>query len=135
MWACPECTRQFKNTNQVHGCYKISIESLLDKRSSKIQSLYHHLHNELKLPKYRREAVPPDVIFYKTKSTFLAIKLKTKWIEVEFFLDYFLDIPIIKKSLQTSKRRYVYVIAIDEPADVNEELIEWINYSYKLISG
>lgn len=135
MWTCPNCKRQFKNNNQSHGCHQITMESLLQKRSSTIGHLYKEFHSYLSFSDYRREVVPPDVIFYKTSSTFLAVKLKTRWIEIEFFLDYYLDHPVIKKWLQTSKRRYVYVIAIDEGSDITKELLGWVEYSYQLINN
>lgn len=135
MWSCPKCNRNFKNTNQVHGCHQLTIEYITIKRSEQINNLYYDLHSKLNFKDFRREVVPPDVIFYKTKSTFLVVKLKTKWIDVEFFLDYYMDQPIVKKYLQTSKKRFVYVISIDDPDDINCELLEWINYSYQLISN
>ena len=134
MWTCPVCKRQFKNKNQVHGCHQINLEDLLSKRSVSINQLYNCLHQRFEFSDFRREVVPPDVIFYKSISTFLAIKLKTKWIDVEFFLDYYLDHPQIKKWLQTSKRRFVYVISIDNEGDITDELLDWIMYSYNLIN-
>ena len=135
MWVCPRCNRQFKNTNQWHGCRRLKLSDLLDKRSEHIKDLYGFLHHQLEFKSYRREVVPPDVIFYKNQSTFLAVKLKTRWIDIEFFLDYYLDHPLIKKSVQTSKRRYAFVISIDEESDVTKELLGWIYYSYGMIGG
>ncbi|MBT8219945.1 MAG: hypothetical protein KJP00_08970 [Bacteroidia bacterium] len=104
------------------------------KRSDLICELYEYLHGQFDFDAYRREVVPPDVIFYKSVSTFLAVKLKTKWIDIEFFLDYYLDAPIVKKWLQTSKKRWVYVVSIDEISDINQELLDWGQYSYDLIT-
>ena len=135
MWTCPKCKRHFKNANQWHGCHQLSLDSILDKRKGHIADLYACLHKQFLFENYRREVVPPDVIFYKTKSTFLAVKLKTKWIDIEFFLDYYMDSPIVKKWLQTSKKRWIYVVSIDSETDISNELMEWIGYSYQLISG
>jgi len=118
----------------MHGCHQLTLEDITKKRSERINELYKELHSKFRFKDFRREVVPPDVIFYKTKSTFLAVKLKTKWIDVEFFLDYFMDHPIIKKYLQTSKKRFVYVVSIDNSDDINHELLNWITHSYSLIS-
>ncbi len=81
----------------------------------------------------RREVVLPDVIFYKIESTFLTVKLKTKWIDINFFNDELIDHSIIKKSKQTSKNRFVHVVSIDATEDINQELLDWIRNSYLLI--
>ena len=79
MWTCPKCKRSFKNKNQAHGCHQINIEDHFRKRSDHIRKLYLELDSKISLiGKFRKEAVPPDVIFYKTTSTFLAVKVKTK---------------------------------------------------------
>lgn len=84
---------------------------------------------------FREEAVKPDVIFFKTKSTFLALKIKKRWIDVEFFLDHLDDIPPVKKFLQTSKNRFAHLVSIDEMEDIDQQLIDWIRASYGLISN
>ncbi len=84
---------------------------------------------------FREEAVGPDVLFFKTNSTFLALKVKRKWIDVEFFLDHLDDIPPVKKYLQTSKNRWVHLVSIDEMEDIDHQLEYWIRDSYKLIDA
>ncbi len=136
MWTCPECNRTFRNTNQVHTCRLVTKESLLAKRSQHINELYEALLHELKkFGEFREEAVPPDVLFLKTKSTFLMVKLKTKWIDVEFFLEKLEDVPPVKKYLQTSKRRVVHVVSIDSLEDIDDQLIDWMHRSYELIAN
>ncbi len=84
---------------------------------------------------YREEAVPPDVIFFKTKSTFLGIKVKKDQLHVEFFLDHLENVPPVSKYLQTSKHRVVHLVPVDRPEDINKQLVNWIKESYKLISA
>ncbi len=88
-----------------------------------------------KFGEYRIECVPPDVAMLKTKSTFMAIKVKTKWLDIEFFLDYYESTDIIKKHLQTSKKRWVYIVSIDSPEEINQQLLNWCEYSYNLIKN
>ena len=136
MWTCPKCKRSFKNNNQAHGCHQIKVEDLFRKRSDHIRKLYLELDSKIStIGKFRKEAVPPDVVFYKTVSTFLAVKVKTKWLDIEFFLDHYDDNPIVKKYLQTSKKRFVHLVSIDENSDINHQLIGWITQSYKIINS
>ena len=134
MWTCPKCRRSFRNANQNHSCTLISKEDLFAKRPAFLKELYKKIASSVKgLGEYREEAVLPDVIFFKAKSTFLAVKVKKDFLEVEFFLDYHEDDPSIAKWLQTSKHRFAHVVKVDREEDINRQLAEWIKHSYHLI--
>lgn len=134
MWICSTCHRQFRNTNQSHTCVLVDKETFFLNRPPHFRDLYEIIKNYvLTLGVFREEAVLPDVIFYKTKSTFLAIKVKKNWLDIEFFLDHLDDIPPVKKYLQTSKRRYAHLVSIDGKEDINQQLLDWIKASYELI--
>ncbi len=135
MWTCPTCNRPFKKNNQSHGCHILTVKALLSKRSPFIQELYQVFDAQIVFEDSRREVVLPDVIFYKIESTFLTVKLKTKWIDINFFNDELIDHSIIKKSKQTSKNRFVHVVSIDATEDINQELLDWIRNSYQLIKS
>ena len=136
MWTCPKCHRKFRNTNQLHTCKLVDKESFFLRRPPHFKKLYKIIKNHVKdLGEFREEAVLPDVIFFKTKSTFLAIKVKKAWLDIEFFLDHLDDEPPVKKYLQTSKRRFAHLVSIDEAEDINDQLIDWIRESYELIAG
>ena len=136
MWTCPNCRRKFRNTNQYHSCQLVDKESFFHRRPPHFKKLYKIIKNYVKdLGEFRQEAVLPDVIFFKTKSTFLAIKVKMAWLDIEFFLDHLEDEPPVKKYLQTSKRRFAHLVSIDEEEDINDQLLDWIRESYELIAG
>lgn len=135
MWVCSNCGRSFKRKDQNHSCVLISTDSLFEKRPAELRQLYKLICKEVKkFGSYKEETVKPDVIFFKTKSTFLGIKVKKDHLEIEFFLDRLEDIPPVFKYLQTSKNRIVHVVAIDNNDEVNSQLINWIKHSYNLVS-
>ncbi|KAH0533959.1 hypothetical protein FGG08_007427 [Glutinoglossum americanum] len=82
---------------------------------------------------YREETVRPDVIFFKTESTFLAIKVKKDHLDIEFFLDHLEDVPPVSKYLQTSAHRVAHIVPIDQPEDITPQLRKWMKESYELI--
>ena len=136
MWTCPKCQRTFRNTSQVHSCKQVDKESFFMNRPVHFRKLYEIIKNKVKsFGEFREEAVLPDVIFFKTKSTFLAIKVKKAWLDIEFFLDHLEDVPPVKKYLQTSKRRFVHLVSIDEEEDIDKQLMDWISDSYNLIAS
>lgn len=135
MWTCPQCQRSFKRRDQAHSCILITKESLFAKRPPALKNLYERVVKEVKqFGAYREETVRPDVIFLKTASTFLGIKIKKDHLEVEFFLDHLEDIPPVFKYLQTSKHRVVHHVAIDNAGDITPQLIRWMQQSYELVA-
>lgn len=136
MWTCPKCNRQFRNTNQIHTCKLVDKETFFLRRPAHFRDLYKTIKSYVtSLGNFREEAVEPDVIFFKTKSTFLALKVKKAWLDIEFFLDHLEDVPPVKKYLQTSKRRFAHLVSIDSKEDIDHQLLDWIRASYELISG
>ena len=136
MWICTKCKRSFKRKNQQHSCTLISSDSLFEKRDPGFKKIYDKIIKEVKkLGEYREETVRPDVIFFKTKSTFLGIKVKKDHLEVEFFLKELENVPPVSKYLQTSKNRVVHLVPIDQLKDINQQLIDWIKRSYALVNA
>ncbi len=136
MWTCPKCKRVFRNTNQAHTCKLVDKESFFLRRPAHFRKLYQIIKDNVKnLGEFREEAVLPDVIFFKTKSTFLSIKIKKAWIDIEFFLDHLEDVQPVKKYLQTSKHRFAHLVSIDDEEDIDCQLMDWIKESYNLIGA
>ena len=136
MWTCPKCKRRFKRKNQQHSCIVISSASLFEKREPALKKLYDKIVKEVKkLGEYREETVKPDVIFFKTKSTFLGIKVKKAHLEIEFFLEKLENVPPVSKYLQTSKNRVVHLVPIDQAGEIDQQLINWIKRSYALVNA
>lgn len=136
MWTCPKCNRSFKRKDQQHSCILISRDSLFIKRPPELRKLFNKIEMIVKeFGDFREETVRPDVIFFKTKSTFLAVKVKKDHLDVEFFLDHLEDAPPVYKYLQTSKFRVAHLVAVDRLEDISPQLIKWMKASYHLISG
>ena len=134
MWTCSNCNRSFKRRDQLHSCVLMAKEDLFAKRPAELKKLYELLVKDLKiLGEYRVETIPPDVIFFKTKSTFLAVKVKKSFLEVEFFLNHHENSPVVSKFLQTSKHRFVHVVPVDRKEDLTRQLFSWIEHSYQLV--
>jgi hypothetical protein len=113
----------------------ISKDDIFEKRPPELKKLYLQIEKIIKtFGKSREETLLPDVTFFKTKSTFLAIKVKRDHLDIEFFLDHLENVPPVSKFLQTSKHRVAHIVPIDDPADINEQLIKWMETSYLLIS-
>jgi hypothetical protein len=134
MWSCPRCGREFRNTNQSHTCRLIDKEQLFAKRPPQLKNIYKKIVSIVKpLGEFREETVLPDVIFFKTISTFLGVKVKRDHLEVEFFLDHPDNSPVVAKCLQTSANRFVHLVPVDSVDEIDEQLTNWIRHSYQLV--
>ena len=130
MWTCPDCQRSFRNAHQQHSCRLLALADHFQKRPAFLHDLYLHVFNFVRtLGEFREEAVAPDVIFFKTKSTFLALKVKKDHLDVEFFLDHLEDVPPVKRYLHTSRHRVAPEVPVDRPEEVDEQLRNWIRAS------
>ena len=134
MWTCPNCHRNFRNANQQHSCKLISNDDVFEKKPPELKKLYQQIQKIIKSFGTCKQETLPDGIFFKTKSTFLAIKVKRDHLDIEFFLDHVEDVPPVSKFLQTSKHRVAHVVPINDPVDISKQLIEWMKASYRLIS-
>lgn len=106
------------------------------KRPLELKTLFDKIEKIVqKFGESKQETVKPDVIFFKTKSTFLAVKVKKDHLDVEFFLDHLEDVPPVYKYLQTSKFRVAHLVAVDRDEDISPQLINWMQSSYQLISN
>jgi len=134
MWTCPRCGREFKNKNQAHSCKLIDKDQLFEKRPPQLRRIYKKIVSFVDtLGEFKEEAVPPDVIFFKTISTFLGVKVKATHLEVEFFLDHHEDNPVVSKFLQTSAHRFAHVVPVDDLNEIDTQLKKWIKDSYQLV--
>ena len=133
-WTCPECNRKFKNTNQSHSCVIKRLDEHFIGREPQVRATYDALESRLKAIIEFRISPVINAIMFTNNVTFLAIKPKKEWIDLEFLLDYEVNEFPIHKVVKATKTRYAHFIRIQEPKNVDDQLIEWIKKAYKLNS-
>lgn len=133
-WTCPICCRSFRNANQQHACKLADKEDFFKNRPPHLRPLFDRIVEKVsEFGEFREEAVTPGTVYFKTKSTFLGVKIKKDRLEVEFFLDHVEDVPPVSKYLRTSKNRVAHVVPVDAEEDLSERVFEWVRASYELI--
>ncbi|PLW95686.1 MAG: hypothetical protein C0591_10685 [Marinilabiliales bacterium] len=133
-WTCPECKRTFKKKNQSHSCVNKSLDAHFLKKEPQVRATYDALENRLKSIIVFQVSPVVNAIMFTSESTFLAIKPKKRWIDLEFALDYEANEFPIHKIVRISKTRFAHFIRIQEPRDIDDQLIGWIKKAYELIS-
>ncbi|MFC2101057.1 DUF5655 domain-containing protein [Bacteroidota bacterium] len=133
-WTCPECKRSFKNKNQDHSCVVIKIDAHFIDKSTTSKYLYDHLIKQVRDFGEVKVSAVVNAIICSTKSTFLVIKPKKNWIDIEFLLDEMIEEFPVYKTGKASSKRFAHFVRIENVNEIDEQLLGWLKRSYRLIS-
>lgn len=133
-WICPECKKKFRNRNQWHSCYVLSVEDHLSNKPLEIQLTVKELLHQIK--KFGPININPvkSTIQVKSGATFLSINPKNNYIELEFQLGVQVDEFPIHKSIRISKNRVLHYLLLQSHEDITEQILKWLEMSYNIVS-
>ena len=134
-WKCPDCGKTFRNKNQWHSCYKLNIDDHLKNKDPVVQEAVKLVLN--KINEFGNITLNPvkSVIQVKAGATFLSVKPKKDYIELEFQLGYEVKEFPVNRTVRISKNRVLHFITVDSPEDVDRQLIKWLHDSYVLVKN
>lgn len=132
MWTCSNCGRSFRNTNQDHSCLLINSESHFFNKHQQVIDTFEKIKNEVLLFEDVRINSVKNAILFRAKSTFLAIKPKKNFLDIEFVLDEKIEEFPIHKSVQASKFKWAHFVRLESPEEVDEQLLSWIRKAYDI---
>jgi hypothetical protein len=74
-------------------------------------------------------------VMLKGVSTFLAVKPKKSWVDIEFILgDEISEYPV-HKAVRYTKRKVAHFVRLERPQDVNRKLLAWLRKSFRFINS
>jgi hypothetical protein len=131
-WICPKCRRSFKAPNQSHSCEVTSPDHHFSRKPPIIRAIFE------KIISIVEDCGPVNVSFVKNaiiisaKSTFLAIKPKKSYVDIEFLLnEEILDFPI-HKTVRVSRNKVAHFIKIESPEEVEGPVTSWLQRAYQI---
>lgn len=134
MWICPICNKSFRNVDQWHSCAILSVENHLTGKP-------HHLVKAVEellavVNSFEGVVINPvkTSIQVKCGATFLTFKVKKDHVFMEFQLGRRVDDFPIEKVIPISSKRNLHYLRIDDAADLDQQLREWLWESYLLVS-
>jgi hypothetical protein len=74
-------------------------------------------------------------IFLKSTGGFVELRPMTKWVAMSFPLPYTLDHPRIARKMKGSGPKTYHVVNLREPADLDDQVKEWLAESYDYVTG
>lgn len=134
-WTCPECGKSFRNPNQWHSCHILDLGDHLRHKPQKIQALVYDLLAQIETFGPIELNPVKSAIQVKAGATFLSIKPKSEYIELEFQLGQEIDQFPVHRTVRISRNRALHFMNIDSDEDINDQLIAWLRDSYHLVRG
>ena len=134
MWTCEKCGRIFGKPRQMHSCRKIALERHFENKPE-AQELFTFLVEQIetKIGKCKIISLPCCVHLYG-KYDFLAALPKKDRLEIRFALNRKLDSARLIQGVPLSAKTYKNCLEITAKAEIDEELMGWLEEAYYLKS-
>ena len=115
-------------------CVQRYANTHLENKSPNVRNIYKKLLKAV--TKFGDVTVSPtkSTIMFVSNSTFVAVKPKRNWIDIEFLLDEEVNEFPIHKTFRANKSRVAHFVRLERPKDVNARLVGWLRASYILTS-
>ena len=133
-WSCPNCNRPFKHKNQAHSCLKVDANTHLENKNPNVKRIYDKLLKEVRRFGDVKVSPTKSSIMFVSKSTFVAVKPKQHWLDIEFLLDKEMIEYPIHKTGRANKSRVAHFVRLESPKDVTKKIIGWLKASYEITS-
>ena len=133
-WLCPECGRTFGRRNQGHMCAPgLTIEQFFTDSAPWERPVFDRVHAHLdELGPLIVDPVQVGILF-KNGSTFAELRPMTRWIALTFMH------PVAQASNRFSRKvvrsggngsRFYHVLNLDDPNQVDEQVLDWLTEAY-----
>jgi hypothetical protein len=130
-WTCPECQRSFRRRNQSHQCTPaITLDEYFADRPTWEKPIFEEVRDHLEsVGDVQVEAVEVG-IFFKRLSTFAELRPRRNRLRLSLLLSRRLRDARIVKRWEGSGIRSAYFFDLRQPADVDEDLRDWLTEAY-----
>ena len=134
-WVCPDCGRRFKHRNQEHSCVRLNPDDHFVGKEPRVRKIYDRLLSEVM--KFGNVDVSPvkNGVMLKGQSTFLAVKPKKSWVDIEFILGEEVNVYPVHKTFRYTKGKVAHFVRLSSPQQVNKKLIGWLRESFRFINS
>lgn len=134
-WTCPRCGRSFHRKDQPHSCDVRDIDSHFAGKPPALRCVFDALTGRLQSFGPVKISPVKNAIIISAKTTFLAIKPRKDCVEIEFLLDHAVEEFPVTKTVRASRNRYAHFIKLEQPEEVNDQLMHWLFLSYNTVEN
>jgi hypothetical protein len=130
-WTCPNCEREFGRTRQSHVCVPgITVEELLSRHPRWVTEIYAAVIDALRAAGPVHEDAVEIGIFLKSDRTIAQFRPQVRSVQLWVFLPDRREDERISRIVLTGADRYVHLVKLTGPADVDEQVRAWLAESY-----
>jgi Domain of unknown function (DUF5655) len=124
-WVSPDCGRRFKHRNQEHSCVRLNPDDHFVGKEPRVRKIYDRLLSEVM--KFGNVDVSPvkNGVMLKGQSTFLAVKPKKSWVDIEFILGEEVNVYPVHKAFRYTKSKVVALRPSLKSATSQQE-VDWV---------
>jgi Domain of unknown function (DUF5655) len=130
-WTCPECQRPFGRRNQSHQCLPaMSLDEYFAARPDWERAIFDEVLDHLEMVgDVTVEAVEVG-IFFKRSRTFAELRPMRNRLRLSVLLSRRLRHPRIVKRYEGAGTRSAYFVDLHAPADVDDDIRDWLTEAY-----
>ena len=130
-WVCPNCDREFASANQAHVCVPgVTVNDLLGRHPGWVSEIYVAIIDHLASVGPVHEDAVNVGIFLKSDRKIAEFRPRVRSVLLSLYLPYQLSDPRIDRTLLTAADRVVHMIKLTSPAQVDDQLREWLTEAY-----
>ena len=130
-WTCPNCEREFGRVRQAHVCAPgITVEELLSRHPPWVSDVYAAVIDALRAAGPIHEDAVDIGIFLKSDRTVAQFRPLVRSVQLWIFLPERREDERIGRTVTTGADRYVHLIKLTSPEDVDDKLQAWLTESY-----
>jgi hypothetical protein len=135
-WICPNCEREFGRTRQPHVCVPgITVEELLSRHSPWVAEVYAAVIDALRAVGPVHEDAVDVGIFLKSDRSIAQFRPHVRSIQLWIFLPHRLGDERTSRVVLTGVDRYVHLVKLTRPAEVDDQVCAWLTESYDANTG
>jgi Domain of unknown function (DUF5655) len=131
LWTCPKCERQFAYRNQQHSCVRTTVEDFLSDQGPRARQLFAALVDAALLVGNVGLAPVKTRVGIQARMIFASInRLSEDGLDAHVVLARRLEHPRFHKIESFSPRNHAHHFRVEQPSDVNAEVIAWLREAY-----
>jgi len=136
-WTCPNCNRVFGKVHQSHLTCEpaLTLDEYFAQARPFEEPIFRAVHDGIGgLDGLIIDPIGIGILL-KNGPMFAELRPKTKWTAVGFSLGRKLETNRLSRKVVDYGKKYFHVINIDDPKQIDDQIIEWLTEAYHLAGG
>ena len=131
-WTCPDCGRSFGRRAQPHSCVRSpSVQDWLSDRAPEAVEVVEAVRRHVETLGEAYLEATRDAVMVKRARTFAEVKIRPHRTELSFIVSRRVDDPRVVRTLDLTRTRIVHVVELSGPADVDQQILDWLTEAYE----